>query len=331
MLSDRLREQRRETKHTQDSLAKILGVSQQTIGSWEIGRTSPDKDMLKNLAKVFNCSVDWLLNKTIEDFRFLLVRIMRENSLSLPELAAILQIDKMTISGIIEESTTLTYNQFKAIISKLIELAQSKDTNTILTQYFFDITPFATDFYKNDTGNSNTCDDYKETDKSDPVEVAINFIESCADPIRAKRKITKNATVSIPIIGTVKAGLNGISFEEHLGYYNALTDSLPSGSPSYCLKVRGDSMSPYLLPDDLVLFQENPDVPSGSLAIVIVDGEEGTVKWLKRGEGFIRLEAENPYYPPREFSGDELQEIRIVGPVIEVIRKPVKKNGFISK
>ena len=122
-----------------------------------------------------------------------------------------------------------------------------------------------------------------------------------------------------------------MAFEDPLGHHRISADSASSVYPSYFLQVRGDSMSPYLLPGDLVLFHEDADVPSGSLAIVIVDGEEGTVKWLKRGEGFVKLEAENPYYPAREFAGKDLLDIRIVGAVTEIIRKPTKKNGILSK
>lgn len=46
---------------SQMALAKILGISQQTIGSWETGRTSPDLETLVKIAKFFNVSTDYLL------------------------------------------------------------------------------------------------------------------------------------------------------------------------------------------------------------------------------------------------------------------------------
>lgn len=51
---------------SQRALADIIGVSQQTVGSWEVGRTSPDNEMLKKLAAFFNVSVDYLLDRTDE-------------------------------------------------------------------------------------------------------------------------------------------------------------------------------------------------------------------------------------------------------------------------
>lgn len=62
MLKDRIKELRSKKKWTQAELAKKLNVSQQTIGSWEVGRAEPSSDALSTLAKLFEVSVDYLLN-----------------------------------------------------------------------------------------------------------------------------------------------------------------------------------------------------------------------------------------------------------------------------
>ena len=49
---------------SQLAFAKILGISQQTIGSWETGRTSPDLETLIKIASFFNVSTDYLLGVT---------------------------------------------------------------------------------------------------------------------------------------------------------------------------------------------------------------------------------------------------------------------------
>ena len=43
---------------SQKDFAKALGVSQQTIASWEVGRTEPSNDWLKVIADYFNVSID---------------------------------------------------------------------------------------------------------------------------------------------------------------------------------------------------------------------------------------------------------------------------------
>ncbi len=64
MLSENIKKARNDRHLSQRALADIIGVSQQTVGSWEVGRTSPDNEMLKKLASFFNVSVDYLLGRT---------------------------------------------------------------------------------------------------------------------------------------------------------------------------------------------------------------------------------------------------------------------------
>lgn len=55
----------RESKNmTQLRLGMKLGVSQETISGYEIGKTVPPADMLVKLADTLNTSVDYLLGRT---------------------------------------------------------------------------------------------------------------------------------------------------------------------------------------------------------------------------------------------------------------------------
>ena len=64
MLSKILKQERNKKSLSQMAFAKLFGVSQQTIGSWETNRTSPDLESLSKLAKFFNVSIDYLLGLT---------------------------------------------------------------------------------------------------------------------------------------------------------------------------------------------------------------------------------------------------------------------------
>lgn len=55
---------RNEKRLSQRELAKILHVSQQTVTSWEIGRSDPSSSALEALSDYFNVSADYLLGKT---------------------------------------------------------------------------------------------------------------------------------------------------------------------------------------------------------------------------------------------------------------------------
>lgn len=66
MFKTRLKECRSNANLSQNALAKLLSVSQQTIGSWETGRTSPPLDLIPSIAELFNVSADYLLGREEE-------------------------------------------------------------------------------------------------------------------------------------------------------------------------------------------------------------------------------------------------------------------------
>lgn len=64
MLYNRIKSEREKLGITQSDLSKKLNVSQQTIGSWEVGRTEPSTENLQKLSELFNTSIDYLLGKS---------------------------------------------------------------------------------------------------------------------------------------------------------------------------------------------------------------------------------------------------------------------------
>ena len=61
MFKERLKEARENCLLRQKDLAEMVNVSQQTIGAWEVGRTTPTPEMIVKLAGVLGVSVSWLL------------------------------------------------------------------------------------------------------------------------------------------------------------------------------------------------------------------------------------------------------------------------------
>ena len=52
---------------SQEELAEKVGVARQTISKWELGETSPDLKQSKELSKVFNVSLDELVDNDIKN------------------------------------------------------------------------------------------------------------------------------------------------------------------------------------------------------------------------------------------------------------------------
>lgn len=117
----------------------------------------------------------------------------------------------------------------------------------------------------------------------------------------------------IAIVGMVAAGQGAFAQDQIMGYIHEDGASLVPGEDYVYLRVVGDSMYPEFKPGDLVLVQYQPSVDSGSYAVVIVDDEDGVIKRVEYGNDFIELHSVNPMYPPRRFTGEDVQRIRIFG------------------
>jgi repressor LexA len=126
--------------------------------------------------------------------------------------------------------------------------------------------------------------------------------------------------IKIPIIGSVKCGYDGLAYEYLDGY--VMIDNTKLHGDIKAFRCYGDSMNGIGIFDgDIAIVRVQDDVESGELAIVIIDGEEGTLKRIRKQEGAIILESANPAYPPRVFTGENMNVVKIVGKVMEIRRK----------
>lgn len=123
----------------------------------------------------------------------------------------------------------------------------------------------------------------------------------------------------IPIIGSVKCGPDGLAFEYLEGYI--YVDDSYSGEIR-AFRCRGDSMKDIGINEgDIAIVRIQETIECGELAIVTINGDEGTLKRVRKFDNGIILEAANPEYPPRVFVGKDLELIHIVGKVLEVRKK----------
>lgn len=69
MLGDKIREIRLAKKISQVELAKILGVTKQSVSNWENENIQPSIEMLAKIATALSVTTDYLLSR--EDKRYL--------------------------------------------------------------------------------------------------------------------------------------------------------------------------------------------------------------------------------------------------------------------
>lgn len=123
----------------------------------------------------------------------------------------------------------------------------------------------------------------------------------------------------IPIIGSVRCGPNGLAFQ-YLEGYVLVGDEYRGDIVSF--RCRGDSMKDLGITDgDIAIVRLQEEIETGELAVVVINGDEGTLKRVRKFDGGIILEAANQDYAPRVFTGNELSTVRIVGKVLEVRKR----------
>lgn len=66
-LGDKLIELRKKNGYSQEELAEKLGVSRQSVSKWESNNTYPETDKIVQIANLFDCSMDDLINDKITD------------------------------------------------------------------------------------------------------------------------------------------------------------------------------------------------------------------------------------------------------------------------
>jgi len=67
MLSDNIKNLRKNKGFTQEELANKLNVVRQTVSKWEKGYSVPDAEMLKKIAEILETDVSQLLGSSIEE------------------------------------------------------------------------------------------------------------------------------------------------------------------------------------------------------------------------------------------------------------------------
>lgn len=165
-----------------------------------------------------------------------------------------------------------------------------------------------------------------EKDRYNPSVSTLQLIATATNtPLEDLLPSTKTASptgrgVRLPVLGRVVAGIPIEAVEEILDY-EEITPELAATGEFFALKIRGHSMEPRMMEGDVVIVRRQDDVDSGDVAIVLVNGDEATVKRVKKQEEGITLIATNTsVYEPHFYSNKEITElpVRILGRVVEL-------------
>lgn len=127
-------------------------------------------------------------------------------------------------------------------------------------------------------------------------------------------------TYEKPLLGTVKAGYGLLAEENLSGYVPVSEKDYHRGD--YFLRVEGNSMKDARIhSQDLLYVRSCGDVPSGAIAVILIGGEEVTVKKLFKKKNCWILQAANSRVEPRVFTLEEVAElpVQVIGKAVYAI------------
>lgn len=154
--------------------------------------------------------------------------------------------------------------------------------------------------------------DYFGIKKSNLVEDKMEF------PFGAMPYIPE-ATTPIPLIGSVNCGTPLFAEDNIEAFISTPEADIQTGEVYFWLRAKGDSMINAGIHDgDLLLIRQQNDVDNGDIAVVAVNGDDATLKRVKKQKNAIILQPENPTCETMIFVGKDMEKISIRGRLMQL-------------
>lgn len=141
--------------------------------------------------------------------------------------------------------------------------------------------------------------------------VSVDFMLDKPDKLEGKG-------IKIPVLGKVAAGVPIEAVEEILDY-EEISPEMASQGDYFALKIKGDSMFPDIKDGAIVIVKKQSSIDSGQIAVVLVDGNDATVKKVIIKDDGLMLVPSNTTYEPQFLSNKEVATLPviIIGRVVE--------------
>lgn len=132
-----------------------------------------------------------------------------------------------------------------------------------------------------------------------------------AEPTETVDNIYKLDKIKLPFLGKVACGEPIFADEDRESYIMIGTDI----GADFCLQCQGDSMINARIHDGDIVFVKKTDiVENGEIAVVIID-DEATLRrfFYYREQNLVILKPENPKYQDIILTGEQLNQVRVIG------------------
>lgn len=158
-----------------------------------------------------------------------------------------------------------------------------------------------------------------ETSKREP---SYTILQTIADyfNVRIQTLLNNNSNpFIIPVLGKVQAGIPLEAIEDIIDY-EEIPDEMAKQGEYFGLQIKGDSMSPRFQEGDVVIVRKQASIDNDDIAIMLVNGNDATIKKIKKDKNGIALIPLNPNYQIKYYSNAEIIELPVtcIGKVVEL-------------
>lgn len=127
-----------------------------------------------------------------------------------------------------------------------------------------------------------------------------------------------NDVRDLPLLGKIAAG-TPIAAIQHERERLPVPESMLGAGEHYLLEIEGDSMiEAGILDGDTVIIKRVENASSGEIVVALVEGEEATLKRLRKKGQSIALEPANSAYETRIFGPDQVE---VQGKLVGLLRR----------
>ena len=132
---------------------------------------------------------------------------------------------------------------------------------------------------------------------------------------RCIKIVGEEKSVAVPVMGRVAAGMPILAVED-IECYVPVPEKLSHGRELFALRIQGDSMiNAGILDGDIVIVEQCNTAENGEIVVVLVNGDEATVKRFYKENGGYRLQPENDTMEPIY-----VKEAAVLGKVVALLR-----------
>lgn len=323
---------------TLQEFSEKLQISRTALSGYEKGLNEPNLYVLLKIASVLECSLDDLVGISDPTYKFdKTVVNPKENTYNSDELKNKINIlnnlidkNRRTFEDLSKSQKRSSHLIDELSMSKkrtdrmLNELTMSKKRNDLIFE----------ELKRTVNRLSKTEELFKDVssellsliDKNSSINDFNTEISSEIAPSISKfNNSSKKNIISVPLVGSIAAGIPCYANENISEYFNVNGNKLCSSKNYFILKIKGDSMNKLFADKELILVEQTNSANNLDLIIAFLpDSEEATFKRIKTypGSSTINLipESNNPIHQIQTYSLNDLFIIgKVIGPLSDYL------------